>query len=85
MDNLLFYRVGDGLAAVGHIKDGKFENTDTQHFSTGWSQIVVVEDQLLFYRASDGLAAVGHIKDGKFENTDSQNFSTGWSQIIATA
>ena len=40
MDDLLFYRAGDGLAAVGHIADGKFENTDSQNFSTGWSQII---------------------------------------------
>jgi len=35
MTDLLFYR-GDGLAAIGHIANGKFENTDTQNFTANW-------------------------------------------------
>ena len=85
MADLLFYRESDGLAAVGHIAGGKFVNTDSQHFTDNWSQIVVVGDQLLFYREGDGLAAVGHIAGGKFVNTDSQNFTPEWTKIITTA
>jgi len=42
MTDLLFYRENDGLAAVGHVTNGHYVNTDTQNFTANWSQIVVV-------------------------------------------
>jgi hypothetical protein len=40
MGDLLFYREGDGLAAVGHIAGGKFVNTDSQTFTPEWTKII---------------------------------------------
>ena len=42
MTDLLFYRASDGRAAVGHIDNGKFVNTDTQNFTENWSRIIII-------------------------------------------
>ena len=59
MTDLLFYRVIDGAAAVGHIASGKYVNTDNETFTENFTDIVVVGNQLLFYRAVDALPPLG--------------------------
>ncbi len=47
MKNLFFYR-GDGTAAVGHIADGQFVQTQSlSGLTTNWSDIDAVKDYFL--------------------------------------
>jgi hypothetical protein len=80
--DILFYR-NDGVAAVGHVQNGQFQQTQSiTSFTGGWTHIVPIGDQILFVK-NDGVAAVGHIQNGQFQQTQSiAGFTGNWTHIV---
>jgi hypothetical protein len=84
-DNVLFYNVNTGVAAVGHVaSDGAYWDVKSLAYDRGWTNIVCASNgTLLFYNRSTGQAASARIA-GDGTHTDLQNISLtpGWSHIV---
>ncbi len=96
--NLVFYRSGDGLAAVAHVADDGSVSTTGSYVTPrphppltthgvypgrGWSSVTATDNGMFFYNRQSGEAQLGGFGETFVRDKDfGAAFSPGWSRIV---